>query len=65
MIYDEQRKELQTNLENEYIYDMDDDNKLNLFQRVSLANTDNVEHYNSIIIDDMEKYIREHTKEVE
>ena len=63
MIYDEQRKELQTNLENEYIYDMYDDNKLNLFQRVSLANTDTIDHYDSIIIEDMEKYIEEHTKE--
>jgi hypothetical protein len=63
MIYNEQRKELQTNLKNEYIFDMYDNDKLNLFQRVSLANTDTIEHYNSIIIDDMEKYIREHTKE--
>lgn len=57
--YNEEKREIKTIEENEYIIDDLDESKMNLFKRLRLGINDNKEHYSIIVVDDIDKYMEQ------
>lgn len=55
--YNEEKREIITYEDVEYILDDYDETKMNLFKKLRLGKNDNKDHYSIIIVEDMEEYM--------
>ena len=63
--YNEEKREIITIEENEYIIDDYDETKMNLFKKLRLGVNDNKDHYAIIIVENMEEYMAQFINEEE
>lgn len=63
MTYNETKRELRAEAENEYIIDVNDEDGLYVFKKVRLGKYDTPDHYDAIIIDDLNAYLEQKQKE--
>lgn len=54
--YNEEKREIVTIEQNEYIIDDYDESRINIFKKLRLGNNDNKDHYSIIIIENLEEY---------
>lgn len=63
--YNEEKREIITFEDVEYIIDDFDESKMNLFKKLRLGVNDNKDHYSIIIIENMEEYMAQFINEEE
>lgn len=63
--YNEEKREIITFEDVEYIIDDYDETKMNLFKKLRLGVNDNKDHYSIVIIENMEEYMAQFINEEE